>query len=188
MVLRFGELTHDEVLNMVGVLILIHEDVMEDPLVIPENFRMLAEEQAAVDKTVTKEEFQDSVVLESEPIVVPVVSNPVVAEPVEAKPVEAKPVEAQPSAPVFKVQILASSSKIKAGDARLQGQKDADFYLDGGLYKYTVGASEDYDEIYRLRKEVAQKFPEAFIVAFKDGSRMNVNEAIKEFRSKKVKK
>ena len=142
---------------------------------------------------VTKEEFQDSVVLESEPIVVPLVSNPVVAEPVEAKPVEAKPVEAkpveaQPSAPVFKVQILASSSKIKAGDARLQGQKDADFYLDGGLYKYTVGASEDYDEIYRLRKEVAQKFPEAFIVAFKDGSRMNVNEAIKEFRSKKVKK
>jgi len=137
---------------------------------------------------VTKEEFQDSVVLESEPIVVPLVSNPVVAEPVEAKPVEAKPVEAQPSAPVFKVQILASSSKIKAGDARLQGRKDADFYLDGGLYKYTVGASEDYDEIYRLRKEVAQKFPEAFIVAFKDGSRMNVNEAIKEFRSKKVKK
>lgn len=132
---------------------------------------------------VTKEEFQDSVVLEPEPIVVPLVSNPVVAEPVEAKPVEA-----QPSAPVFKVQILASSSKIKAGDARLQGRKDADFYLDGGLYKYTVGASEDYDEIYRLRKEVAQKFPEAFIVAFKDGSRMNVNEAIKEFRSKKVKK
>ena len=54
MVLRFGELTHDEVLNMVGVLILIHEDVMEDPLVIPENFRMLAEEQAAVDQQVVK--------------------------------------------------------------------------------------------------------------------------------------
>ena len=77
------------------------------------------------------------------------------------------------------MQILASSSKIKTGDARLQGRKDADFYQEGGLYKYTVGASEDYDEIYRLRKEVAQKFPEAFIVAFKDGQRINVNEARK---------
>ena len=92
------------------------------------------------------------------------------------------------SAVIFKVQILASSSKIKAGDARLQGLKNTDFYLEGGLYKYTVGASENYDEIYRLRKEIAQKFPEAFIVAFKDGSRMNVNEAIREYKSKIVKK
>ena len=136
------------------------------------------------EQPVTQEEPQDSVVSEPEAVVVPLVSKPVEAEPVEAKPVEAKPietkpVETKPSAPVFKVQILASSSKIKVGDARLQGRKDADFYQEGGLYKYTVGASENYDEIYRLRKEVAQKFPEAFIVAFKDGKRINVNEARK---------
>ena len=131
------------------------------------------------EQPVIQEEPQDSVVSEPEAVVVPLVSKPVEAEPVEAKPVETKPVEAKPSAPVFKVQILASSSKIKVGDARLQGRKDADFYQEGGLYKYTVGASENYDEIYRLRKEVAQKFPEAFIVAFKDGKRINVNEARK---------
>ena len=136
------------------------------------------------EQPVDKEEPQDSVVPEPEPVVVPLVSKPlvskpVVAEPVEAKPVETKPVEAKPTRPIYKVQILASSSKIKTGDARLQGRKDADFYQEGGLYKYTVGASEDYDEIYRLRKEVAQKFPEAFIVAFKDGQRINVNEARK---------
>ena len=136
------------------------------------------------EQPVTQEEPQDSVVSEPEAVVVPLVSKPVEAEPVEvksveAKPVETKPVEAKPSAPVFKVQILASSTKIKVGDARLQGRKDADFYQEGGLYKYTVGASENYDEIYRLRKEVAQKFPEAFIVAFKDGKRINVNEARK---------
>ena len=91
------------------------------------------------------------------------------------------------SAPVFKVQILASSTKVKAGDARLKGQK-ADYYQEGGLYKYTVGASEDYYEINRLRKTLATSFPEAFIVAFKDGSRMNVNEAIAVFKNRKVKK
>ena len=56
------------------------------------------------------------------------------------------------------------------------------------MYKYTVGSSADYNEIYRLRKSLADKFPEAFIIAFKDGSRMNVNEAIKMFKSKRAKK
>ena len=107
---------------------------------------------------------------------------------IEEKPVvEEHPAAVVESVPVFKVQILASSSKVKAGDARLKGQK-ADYYQEGGMYKYTVGSSADYYEIYRLRKSLAEKFPEAFIIAFKDGSRMNVNEAIKMFKSKRVKK
>ena len=100
---------------------------------------------------------------------------PVVEEPVTA----VTPEPAKPSAPVFKVQILASSSRIKACDARLKGVKNADYYQEGGLYKYTVGASENYNEIARLRREIAQKFPEAFIIAFRDGVRMDVNEARK---------
>ena len=89
--------------------------------------------------------------------------------------------------PVFKVQILASSSKVKPGDARLKGHK-ADYYREGGMYKYTVGASDNYYEIYRLRKSLASAFPEAFIIAFKDGSRMDVNEAIREFKSRRANK
>jgi N-acetylmuramoyl-L-alanine amidase len=91
------------------------------------------------------------------------------------------------SVPVFKVQILASSSKVKPGDARLKGHK-ADYYREGGMYKYTVGASDNYYEIYRLRKSLASAFPEAFIIAFKDGSRMDVNEAIREFKSRRANK
>ena len=52
------------------------------------------------------------------------------------------------------------------------------------MFKYTVGNSTDYQEIYQLRKSVLDKFPQAFIVAFKDGVRMDVNEA----RKAKVKK
>ena len=120
----------------------------------------------------------------------PVVEQPVVENPttspettveVPQKPVKVpqEPVKAAPARPVYKVQILASSSKIKVGDARLKGLKNADYYQEGGLYKYTVGSSESFSEISRLRKEIAQKFPEAFIVAFKDGKRINVNEARK---------
>ena len=103
----------------------------------------------------------------------------------EVKKPETKKPAASSDAPVFKVQILSSSSKLKSTDARFKGLKDIDFYQDGGMYKYTVGASTNYNEIYRLRKEVAAKIPEAFIIAFKDGKRMDVNAAIREFKSKK---
>lgn len=102
----------------------------------------------------------------------------------DVKEVHDKPAEAC-SAPVFKVQILTAPSRLKAGDKRLKGIDNADYYKDGSTYKYTVGASENYNEIYRLRKTLLDKFPEAFIIAFKDGLRTDVVEAIKEYKRNK---
>ena len=87
--------------------------------------------------------------------------------------------------PIFKVQILVSSAKIKATDARMKGLTGVDCYQEGGLYKYTVGSSQNYQEILRLRKEVHEKFPEAFVVAFRNGKRVNVNDAVRAYNSKK---
>ena len=117
--------------------------------------------------------------------------SPVTQEPVETKtapetPVVA-PVAVAADVPVFKVQILVSSQKIKAGDSRFKGLTGVDSYVENGLTKYTVGASENYNEIYHLRKSLLEKFPEAFIIAFKGGKRMDVQQAIKEFRNKRVK-
>ena len=110
-------------------------------------------------------------------------SDPVESQP-EVKQPEQKTVEARP---VFKVQILTSPKALKASDSRFKGVKDAVSYQEGGLFKYTVGSSEDYNEINRLRKSLLDKFPEAFIIAFKDDKRVNVQEAIKEFKSNKAK-
>ena len=60
-----------------------------------------------------------------------------------------------------------------------------DSFKEDGMVKYTVGASTDYNEIYRLRKSIIDKFPQAFIIAFKNGSKMNVQEAIREFKNRK---
>lgn len=95
------------------------------------------------------------------------------------------PAQVQVSAPVFKLQILTSSTRLKATDARLKGESSATYYEEGGLYKYTVGASEDYNEISRLRKTLQEKFPQAFIIAFKDGKKMDVREAIREFKNRR---
>lgn len=90
-------------------------------------------------------------------------------------------------APVFKVQIFTSRTKLQSNDSRFKGLTDAEPYEENGILKYTIGASADYNEIYRLRKSILEKFPEAFIIAFKDGQKMNVNEAIAEFKKNKNK-
>ena len=86
---------------------------------------------------------------------------------------------------MFKVQLLVSSRPLKKNDAQLKGLKDVDSYKEGGLWKYTLGASTDYNEIYRLRKSVLDKFPQAFIIAFRNGEKIDASKAYQEFKLNK---
>lgn len=88
---------------------------------------------------------------------------------------------------VFKIQILTSSRPIAKNDKRLKGLKNVDYYKEGGLYKYTYGTSPDYNKIVRTKRTIAAQFKDAFIIAFKDGQKTNVNAAINEFKKKKNK-
>lgn len=90
-------------------------------------------------------------------------------------------------APVFKVQILVSSRALRKGDNHFKGETDYDSYQENGMVKYTMGASTNYNDIYRLRKSLLDKFPEAFIIAFKDGKKCDVNQAIREYKQNKNK-
>lgn len=117
----------------------------------------------------------------------PVVSKPAV-QPVAQPEPAATTADSQSDAPVFKVQLLASSRRLPAGSSQFKGLDGVDCYEEGGLFKFTYGASTDYNEINRLRKSVAEKFPEAFIVAFKDGRRTDVRAAISEFMQNRKKK
>ena len=89
--------------------------------------------------------------------------------------------------PVFKIQILTGRQKLKTTDRQFKGLADVDCFEEAGMYKYTVGASSDYNAIARQRREILDKFPEAFIIAFKNGQKMNVNEAIAEFKKNRKK-
>ena len=105
------------------------------------------------------------------------------ATPEQPKRVEKKVKKAEVAdAPVFKLQIFVGSRNLRKGDAHFKGETDYDSFQEGNLVKYTLGASTDYNEIYRLRKEKLEKFPEAFIIAFKNGQKYDVNQAIREFK------
>ena len=97
------------------------------------------------------------------------------------------PAPVNPDVPIFKVQILSSSRKISLNDEALKGLKGCEWYQEGTLWKYTYGSSTNYNEIRKLQKELTNRFPDAFIIAFKGGQRTNVNEAIQTFLQLKKK-
>ena len=88
-------------------------------------------------------------------------------------------------APVFKIQIFISEKILDPSDSRLKGE-EPNYYKEGRVYKYTLGATTDYEEIVQLRKDIAGKFPGCFIVAFKNGEKvLNINDAIIEYKLNK---
>ncbi len=86
---------------------------------------------------------------------------------------------------IFKVQLLTSSTSIKANDKTFKGIKDIDYYKEKGVFKYTTGATNDYNIALKTQRSLREKFKGAFIIAFKDGKRIDVNEAITEFKKNK---
>ena len=110
-------------------------------------------------------------------------THPTVSEPTEV--VEEQPASVpvvDEDAPVFKVQFLSSAKKLSKGNQAFKGLTPVDCYYDKGLYKYTYGASTDYNKILRLKRKVNEKFKDAFIVAFVKGERIDTKKAIAQFQ------
>lgn len=114
-------------------------------------------------------------------------SNTAPATTLHPKKVVVEKKETTADAPIFKVQILTSERKLKSTDTRFKGLTGCESYAEGGLVKYTYGASTNYNEIYRLRKDILSKFPTCFIIAFKGGAKTDVSAAIKEYKQNKNK-
>lgn len=80
---------------------------------------------------------------------------------------------------VFRVQIETSSTELDLTGERFHNMP-VWTYEAGGLYKYTVGLFLDVDPANRLKTKMREKgFEHAFVVAFRNGERINLDEAIK---------
>jgi N-acetylmuramoyl-L-alanine amidase len=78
------------------------------------------------------------------------------------------------------VQIFTINRVLRPGSQQLKGHSDAEYFKDGNSVKYTIGSSANYQEMVSLRKTLLKDFPEAFVIAFKDGEKMDINKAIEE--------
>ena len=92
---------------------------------------------------------------------------------------ETKPLISQDVKPIFKLQLFASKSKLKANAPEFKGLKELEYYIENDLYKYTIGFDTDYEKIVQLKKDNATKFPEAFVVAFLGNKKLSAKEALK---------
>ena len=85
--------------------------------------------------------------------------------------------------PVFKIQILTSDRKLPPNSKQFKGLSPVDYYQEKGIYKYTYEESTDYNKVLRTKRQISAKFKGAFIIAFKNGKKVDVNQAIKEFKN-----
>ncbi|MDN3723518.1 N-acetylmuramoyl-L-alanine amidase [Aequorivita sp. SDUM287046] len=80
----------------------------------------------------------------------------------------------------FKVQLAATSKKLDTKASNFKGLKDVVRTKEDGLYKYYYGDTSDYNKIQVMKTFVQQKgFPSAYIVAYKNGKKVNVQEVLK---------
>lgn len=80
----------------------------------------------------------------------------------------------------FKVQILTSKEKIELTSDNFNGLSNVEEILVDDIHKYFVGNTTDYDKCIDIQKETKEKIKGAFIVAFKNGKKIDLKEALKE--------
>lgn len=80
----------------------------------------------------------------------------------------------------FKVQIAASSKELEPKSYNFKGLKEISREKTGVTYKYYSGNTSDYNHIKKLQEEAKSNgYSDAFIVAYKDGNKINVSDALK---------
>ena len=80
----------------------------------------------------------------------------------------------------FKVQLAAGSKKLETRPYNFKGLQDVERTKEGKLFKYYYGFTSDYVMIKSIHERAKRNgYPSSYIVAFKDGRKISVNNALK---------
>jgi len=78
---------------------------------------------------------------------------------------------------VFKVQFLATPQNIDVKDKQFKEYPKVQKYFEKNLWKFTAGEEIKFEDAAQLLKKMKIKYPDAFIVAFKNGHKIPMSEA-----------
>jgi N-acetylmuramoyl-L-alanine amidase len=82
----------------------------------------------------------------------------------------------------FMVQISSSKNPIPLNSEYFKGLKNIEELMTGDGYKYAVGRKPSYIKIQEYSKIVKNYFPDAFIIALRNGKIIPLKEALKEIK------
>ncbi len=86
----------------------------------------------------------------------------------------------QPSGIAFKVQIAASKRKLNKNNFNFRGLENVESMFIGDYYKYYYGTSSSFVDVKKTLSAVKKMgFKGAWVVAFKDGQKIPIKEALK---------
>lgn len=123
--------------------------------------------------------IQDSIT-KKESVNTPEVKKSSVKTP-EIKKSETKPEVVSSGITSFKVQLTASGKKLELVPSNFNGLSNISIASEGNLYKYMYGETTNYDEAKRLLSEAKSKgYSSAFLIAFKNGKKVSVQDALKQ--------
>jgi len=103
-------------------------------------------------------------------------NKPLIGEEISEKPYE----EIMPGQIVFKIQIASTRNKVSTEPSQFKGYNDVVVVEEGRWFKYLVGINSDYNAALEKCLSVKKDFPDAFVVAVKNGEILPLSEALIE--------
>ncbi len=108
--------------------------------------------------------------------------------PVESSSTNVKPTEKNDqlkdtSGISFSLQIMSSTKKLNKDSIIFKGLNKLRELKINGSYKYLVGIEKEYEGASTLKEKIRTLFPDAFVVAFKNGEKIPVSQALEEKRN-----
>lgn len=91
------------------------------------------------------------------------------------KPVEVVKEEIIAQPLIFTVQIGA----FEYGNNKIAAAKDVVTYKENNLFVYRFGSFSSYSEARKVRRNLLNTYPDAFVQAVKDGKRLAIEKALK---------
>ena len=84
----------------------------------------------------------------------------------------------------FSVQIATTSEKRELNPANFKGLDQLHEFAETERYRYSSGRFKEYMDAVAYRKQITDKFPDAFVIAFRGNTTINLQQALESIKKK----
>lgn len=81
---------------------------------------------------------------------------------------------------IYRINLISTPEKIPVDSDLFKDLSQVEEYYASGAYSYLLGANSDFEQIQELFYQVINRFPDAKIIAFKNGNLIKLDRALKK--------